>query len=606
MRRLSPQLIEQICLSNNIIDIIGEDTFLKQTGNRYMGLCPFPSHKEKTPSFSVSSDKQLYHCFGCNQSGNILTYLQVKHGLPFIEAVQQLANKAGININNTVFTNVENTQYLENKKLLEINLYASDFYKNNLQLLSDTHSVKKYLKQRDISPQTIETFKIGYAPKKWDGLLNYLKQKSCDLKLVDKLGLIRKKSGYQSYYDLFRDRIMFPVFAKNGRDILGFGGRVLGDIQPKYINSTDSCVFHKGKTFYGWQHTASLSRDSGKVLVVEGYTDYLSLYQRGIKNVVATLGTSLTTEHAYWLSKYVQQVILFFDGDEAGIKAAERSLNVLLFVGLIPKILKLKDNQDPDTFIRENGKQALQEKAESAPDLFLYLFLKELKNYPAGVDRLNLIQKISKILVNIKAGALKEYYINRFLDSFGFDEKVAQQALEQALKQNQHKVKNIIKSKNEIKLKGGVKSKYIVKQNICLKLAPKAEISLLILALQKSQYYKGIVNSGIIKKMSHSGVIQLFEVINQYNTQELKCFEALTQILSAYLEDPRELQKEQYPSLRYLSEKNVAFFIKDCIYKIEKEKKHLILKDITTDMRLDKDNSEKYLMQIAEWTKHLK
>ena len=618
MRRMSPDFIEQVRLANDIVDIIGEDTFLKPTGNRYMGLCPFPSHDEKTPSFSVSSDRQLYHCFGCGQSGNIFTYLQVRHGLHFVEAVKNLAQRAGLSFPDVQDEDEENKQYLERKKLLEINLTACDFYEKTLQTLSSAHGVKKYLKQRGVSDETIKKFRLGYANVHWDGFFSHLKKKSCDLSLAVKLGLIRRKEDH--YYDLFRGRLMFPVFAKNGRDILGFGGRTLDEKQPKYINSTDSSVFHKGRTFYGWQHTASFIRDSGKALVVEGYTDYLSLYQRGVRNVVATLGTALTEDHAHWLAQYAEQVILSFDGDRAGEKAAERSLSVLLSFGLVPKILKLGQGMDPDSFIREKGKEALQKKADAAQDLFLNLFLAELKHYPTGVDRFALIQKIANLLAHTKKEVLREYYTNRFLDSFGFDEKVARQALEKALKQSQLKMAQSSYHKAGVSFRDraeGVDSithtKRAVnvskvqqnKERFSLQSAPRSELYLLILALQNPDYCKNIVDSGVIKKFSHSGVIQLFKIIKEHSTQELKCFEALTQILSASLSDPRELQKERYPSITYLSKEKVDFFIQDCINKVEEERKHLSLKDITTNMRLDKENPEKYLMKIAEWTKNL-
>ena len=616
MRRVAPEFIEQIRLANDIVDIIGEDTFLKRTGDRYMGLCPFPSHNEKTPSFSVSPDRQLYHCFGCGQSGNIFTYLQVRRGMHFMEAVKTLAQRAGLALPDGQMK--EDKQYLNCKKLLEINLLVCGFYEKALQALPTSHPVKQYLKQRGLSDETVRKFRLGYASANWDGLFFHLKEQSCDLVLVEQLGLIRKKKT-GGYYDLFRDRLMFPVFAKNGRDVLGFGGRTLGENQPKYINSTDSLVFHKGRTFYGWQHTASVIRNLGKAIVVEGYTDYLSLYQRGIQNVVATLGTALTENHAHWLSQYAEQVILSFDGDKAGEKAAERSLSVLLSFGLVPKVLRLEKGMDPDSFVRKQGKEALQQKADSAQDLFLYLFLKELKQYPVGVDRFTLIQKIANVLAQTEKEVLREYYINRFLDSFGFDEKVARRELEKALKQKKLKKAQNVRpdivsfrdgdspdSKMEVvdsNMEEKISTVEKNKEKFSLQSAPKAELYLLILALQNLNYYKEIKNSGVVEQFSHSGVIRMFEVMKEYSAQELEYFEALTQILSAYLYDPRELQKEQYPSLAYLSNEKVNFFIQDCINKVEEERKHLNLRSITTDMRLDRENAEKYLVKIAEWTK---
>ena len=614
MRRVSPDFIEQVRLANDIVDIISEDTFLKRVGTRYMGLCPFPGHNEKTPSFSVSQDKQLYHCFGCGEAGNIFTYLQVRRGLHFIEAVKHLAVKAGLSLPEMI--GEKDSKYQERQKLLEINKLACYFYENSLQNLFSSHPVKQYLKDRNLSEETIKIFRLGYACDNWDKLLSFFKNKGSDLHLVQKLGLIRKKDHY---YDFFRNRLIFPVFARNGRDVLSFGGRTLKEDQVKYINSPDSLLFSKGQTFYGWQHAISFIREWGKVIVVEGYTDYLSLYQRGIKNVVATLGTALTEQHAFFLSRYAEQVILSFDGDEAGQKAAHRSLKVLLSAGLTPKLLKLESGMDPDLFIRKKGKKAFLEKVEAAPDLFLYLFSKELKKYPVGVDRFSLIQKVAHLLAQTKKGVLRQYYTDRFLDSFGFDEKVAKQALEKALRgqrknTNSHYSTTVsfrdIKEKEALSAGKGnmIKTRQITQNNekFSLKSALKAELYLLILALQTPSYYKEIKDSGVIEKLNHTGVIKMFEMMNEYSKQELKYFEALTQILSKYLLDPREIQKANYPSLTCLSQKKTQVFIRDCINKIEVGKQYAQLKNITASMRLDKENSEKYLMKIAQWTKKSK
>ncbi len=621
MRRISPEFIEQVRLANDIVDIIGEDTFLKRVGSRYMGLCPFPSHNEKTPSFSVSPDLQVYHCFGCGQSGNLFTYLQVRRGWHFMEAVKFLAQKAGLSLPDT--QREDDKKYVDRKKLLEINQLACDFYSENLQALPASHSVRKFLRERDLSDETVKKFQLGYAPANWDGLCSHLRKKDGSLKLSEKLGLIKKKPG--RYYDLFRDRLIFPVFAKNGRDILGFGGRILSLAgQPKYINSADSSVFHKGHTFYGWQHTAGFIRDCGKALVVEGYTDYLSLYQRGVRNVVATLGTALTDNHARWLSQYTQQVILSFDGDEAGEKAAERSLKVLLSYGVIPKVLYLEEGMDPDSFIRAQGKKALEEKTDLAQDLFLHLFLKELKKYPAGVDRFALIEKIADLLAQTKKETLREYYTSRFLDSFGFDEKVARQALQKALTKQELKTKRSFDSrKNYVSFRNSPQAEVEASapagraaeekkplegqesesKKFSLASAPKSELYLLILALESLDCYAAIRDSGVIKSLNHQGIIEMFKVISVYNVKKEEHFTALTQILSAYLYDPRELQKNKYPSLTYLSREKVKIFIQDCINKVEEEKKHLKLKNITAQMRSDGENTRKYLMKIAEWTK---
>ena len=625
MRRFSPDFIEQVRLANNIVDIIGEDTFLKSsgTGDRYTGLCPFPSHNEKTPSFSVSADKQLYHCFGCNESGNIFTYLKTRKGFSFGMAVEELARRAGIALPEPEPANFENNRqgfetakaqhqaHLKRQKLLTINQLACEFYEQQLKNLPSSHDIKNHLQQRGFSAETIQQFRLGYAPKSWDALIHFLQKKGADLSLANQLGIIRKKPDRQ--YDLFRDRVMFPIFAKNGKEVLGFGGRILKEKekQPKYINSVDSDIFHKGKTFYGWQEASPFIRSAGKVIVVEGYTDYLSLYQKGIKNVVATLGTALTADHARWLSWHTKQVLVFFDGDAAGEKAALRSLSVLLLFGLTPRLLKLEGDLDPDSFIRQSGVEALHKKVKTAPDLFIYVFSNELKKYSTGTDRFSVIEKIAGILAHTKNITLKKYYSELIVDSFGSDEKIARETLTKALTKAQ---KTSSASFTDTSLRSetitGEKTKKTSvseEKEVSLLYCPKVELYLLLLAIQDKAHYQQIVDSGVVEKLSHYGVKHLFKVIETLQKEkQVFYFSTLSEILSSRLAEPGVLHIKQHPVLACLPAGKTQAFIKDCINKVEKERKHSQIKQVTTDMRLDMDNSKKYLMKVMELTKQNK
>ena len=643
MRRFSPEFIEQVRLANNIVDIIGEDTFLKPsgTGERYTGLCPFPSHNEKTPSFSVSTDKQLYHCFGCNESGNIFTYLKIRKGLSFGLAVEELARRAGIALPEPEPSNFEGRNafaqarathsiHLKIQKLLTINQLACEFYENQLKALPSHHKAKKCLEQRGFSAETIQQFRLGYAPKSWDALLNFLQKKGADISLAVQVGIIRKKDA--RHYDLFRDRLMFPIFAKNGTEVLGFGGRIIEEKekQPKYINSVDSDIFHKGKTFYGWQEASPFIRSDGKVLVVEGYTDYLSLYQKGVKNVVATLGTALTADHVRWLSWHTKQVLVFFDGDEAGEKASLRSLSVLLSFGLVPRLLKLDEDLDPDSFVCKFGVEDLHKKIKSAPDLFTYVFSNELKKHSAGADRFSVIEKAARILAHTKNETLKKYYSELVVDSFGADEKIAREALKKALTKAHRAgsdssftepfnpsftgVTTIPKLHN---VSGGKKSSLseqetlnsndLEDEEISLLYCSKVELYLLLLAIQDKEYYQQISESRILNKLNHPGVIRLFEIIKKLQKEnQMFYFNTLPETLSGYLADPGVLQIKHHPILACLSAEKTKVFIQDCINKVEKERKYLQIKQVTADMRLDMENPKKYLMKIRELTKRNK
>ena len=600
MRRIPPEFIEQVRSANDIVDIIGEDTVLKKSGSRYIGLCPFPSHDEKTPSFSVSSDKQLYHCFGCGQSGNIYTYLQTRKGFRFIEAIEFLAERAGLALPKSS-TQFMGKDYEEKRELFEMNSLICCWFENQLQLQPSTHSVKKYFHKRGFSEGTVKAFRLGYVGSAWDGLCSYLRKEGISLEKAVQLGIV-KKTGNR-FYDLFRNRLIFPIFSRNGKDVLGFGARALDDQMPKYINSADSRIFHKGKTFYGWEKSSSMIRKLDQAVVVEGYTDFISLYQEGIKNVVATLGTALTSDHARWLSWHTDKVILSFDGDVAGERAMDRSLNILLSFGLIPKALSLEKDLDPDTFIRKKGKAALQKRIDQAEDLFLKRLMSELNNSAHGIDKFSLIKKMVEILAYTKNEMLRNYYTKRLLDVFGSDADIARKALTKALQKKKINDKEPELKKSHM---DSFSSVSVSEEKISLQNAPKSELYLLVLALQNPEYYGQIQQSHVIERISHAGVIQMFHLLDKFDTQSrggVKHFDTWVDILLSRVQEPKLLQKDNYPSLEHLSSKKIKIFIQDCVNKVEREQKRLQLKTITMQLRSNIDNQDQYLRKIVELTK---
>ena len=355
--------IDQLCLSSDLVSLISEDTVLKGQGDRFMGLCPFPEHTEKTASFSVSASKQLYHCFGCQNSGNIFTYLEKQRGMNFLEAVEYLARKQGLSLPKTVHFKKDST-----KHYFDLSEKICQFFEKQLKQSPQDHLVKAYLKKRGWSIELIQKFRLGYAPKN-NSLLSFLNTK--EQSLARELGLINRSVDGR-LYDNFRHRLIFPITSVK-KQVIGFGARVLDDSLPKYINSKESKIFHKGQIFYGLNESARYLRQDSFALLVEGYTDFLALWQNGFKNTTATLGTALTESHAKLLKRYVGTVILVFDGDLAGLRASERSLPLLLKEGLKVKFLSLPEGQDPDDFIRLNGKQAFQESLDSVQDLFFFI-----------------------------------------------------------------------------------------------------------------------------------------------------------------------------------------------------------------------------------------
>ena len=362
--------IDELLTRVDIVNVIEAVLSLKKKGNNYVALCPF--HNEKTPSFSVSEKKQIYHCFGCGASGNAISFMTRHQHMTFVEAVEFLANHVGMRIPHEGISNSK--EYEKTKNLYKIVKNAADFYKSQLQEQPTAKKAIEYLKNRGLNQDIIKQFHIGYAPPYWD---NLLLEWRADLNLKKKLLLagltIKNEKG--SSYDRFRDRIMFPILSRYGK-FIGFGGRVINsDRQPKYLNSPETPIFHKGNVLYGLYQACQHKID--KLIVVEGYMDVIALTQHGISCAVATLGTATTTKHIKQLFRIVPEVIFCFDGDFAGQKAAWKALAVILPLmqtGWHPKFMFLKKNDDPDTLIRREGKDVFDELVNNANNLSKFMF----------------------------------------------------------------------------------------------------------------------------------------------------------------------------------------------------------------------------------------
>jgi len=362
--RYSDELIEEIRINNDIVDVVSEYVRLEKRGKNYFGLCPF--HREKTPSFSVESEKQIFYCFGCGKGGNVFQFISLAEKLDYIEAVKLLADRAKI-----VLPESDDAQEAERAKLrkqvLSINLSAARYYNDAL------HSEKgrialEYLKKREISEQTVRKFGLGYSTDDWDSLYRHLKADGFTDEEMLKSGLIMQSSK-GNLYDRFRGRLMFPIFDIRG-SVIGFGGRVLDNSMPKYMNSPETVVYNKGKHLYA----LNFAKNSGSknLIVVEGYMDTISLYQRGINNAVASLGTALTESQGRILKKYAEEIVISYDADTAGQAATMRGLNLLNDIGCNVKVLTVPDGKDPDEYIRKNGANGFKKLADGALSLVEY------------------------------------------------------------------------------------------------------------------------------------------------------------------------------------------------------------------------------------------
>lgn len=352
---ISEEVIQKIKDLNDIVDVVSEKVKLRRAGRNYSGLCPF--HSEKTPSFSVSQEKQIYKCFGCGESGNVITFVMKTRNLPFVEAVRFLGDKVNISVDSD--DNKHKESLNKNNKLYKINVEAARYFFSNLRY---DKTANNYFKARGIAENIIRSFGLGYAKDNWNGLLYYMKKKGySELDLIE-AGLIIQKNS--SFYDRFRNRVMFPVFDYRGR-VIGFGGRVLDDSKPKYLNSPETALFKKGINLYGLNF-AIKNNINRTFIIVEGYMDCISLHQYGIKNAVASLGTALTKNQAKLLKRYADKVIISYDADAAGQMATLRGLKILREVGLEVSIIKVPEGKDPDEFIKNNGREAFMRLIDNA------------------------------------------------------------------------------------------------------------------------------------------------------------------------------------------------------------------------------------------------
>lgn len=416
----SEDLIQTIIDANDLVDLISGYLSLKRTGQSYKGKCPF--HNEKTPSFSVSSEKQLYHCFGCGAGGNIITFVMEMEKLSFIDALKYLAERANITLPDQQNADQDQSNYEHKKRLYALHRDAANFlYKN----LTTNQSALNYLAKRGISLNTLKIFGLGYAKDEWNHLENFLKsQNYSENELLDS-GLIMLSQN-KRLYDRFRDRLMFPILNPR-KQILGFGGRIMKkDINaPKYLNSPETKIFSKGYELYNLNNAKNFLEDD-QLYIVEGYMDVISLYEKGIKNAVASLGTAFTPFHGKLLERYVSEVILIFDGDAAGQAAIEKAMNVLKKTSISVKIIRLPETEDPDSFIQKYGLQMFKDLSKKALTSIEYqlIRLKDQFDLTQTDGRISYGNETIKILKDLTSKVEIDFYSQQIAKETGISRNV--------------------------------------------------------------------------------------------------------------------------------------------------------------------------------------
>ena len=407
------ELVEEVRSRNDIVDVISGYVKLQRKGSSYFGLCPF--HNEKSPSFSVSPGKQMYYCFGCGAGGNVLTFIMEYENYSFPEALKFLADRAGVNLPEQEYSEEAKKQQDLRTAILEVNKMAGKYYYYQLRTEAGKQGME-YLKNRRLSEETMQRFGLGYAPKYSDSLYRYLKQKGISDELLRQSGLMNvdEKRGM---YDKFWNRVIFPIMDVNNR-IIGFGGRVMGDGKPKYLNSPETKVFDKSRNLYGL-NAARISRKK-YIIVCEGYMDVISMHQAGFTNAVASLGTALTSQHASLLKRYTDEVILSYDSDEAGIKAALRAIPLLKEAGLTARVLKMSPYKDPDEFIKELGTEAFQERIDQAQNSFLFevSVLESQFDMKDPESKTAFFREVSKKIAGFELEVERENYIEAIAEQY--------------------------------------------------------------------------------------------------------------------------------------------------------------------------------------------
>lgn len=436
--KIPQEKFDEIAQANDIVDVISEYIQVKKRGKSFLAVCPF--HPDKNPSLHISQQKQVYHCFSCKSSGNVYTFVQNYEKITFMDAVQKLAQRAGIELRiNSKDPDLSN----ELSKLFEINKAALKYFYRNLQNLSggEKDFIFNYLDSRNIDTKMIEKFSIGYSHKSWDGLLNYFLEENIFTKSeIEKAGLlIKKENDENNFYDRFRGRLMFPIFSENDK-VVGFGGRKLYEDDPggKYINSPESRIYSKSKVLYGLNFAKEKIRYSDNVILVEGYMDLISLHKYGFENVVASSGTALTEDQVKLISRYTKNIFVLFDSDFAGIKAAKRGIEIILEAGLDLSVVTLPEGEDPDSFLNKYGKAEFEKYISSGKSLITFiseLYEKDNKLKTVG-DKTEFVKEIIGYIGKIPDKIKRALYIKEISGIYSIYESDLRDELEKSVKEN--------------------------------------------------------------------------------------------------------------------------------------------------------------------------
>ena len=500
MIRYSEEILNEVRQSNDIVDIISQYMHLKRSGRNFFGLCPF--HNEKSPSFSVSPDKQIFHCFGCGVGGNVFTFVSKIEGMSFVETVQMLAERANIQLP-TLQNSGDSLREELKDKVYKINEFTAEYYHQNLYK-PQAKMGQEYVKKRQLSNETLKSFRIGFSGK-FDELYKELKKQGFEEKEILESGLVNKNDRGQ-YIDRYRNRLMFPICDVRGR-VIAFGGRVLDDSKPKYINSPENVVYSKGRHLFGLN--VAKKGDTKKLLIVEGYMDVISLHQRGITNVVAPLGTALTEQQGWLLRKNAEQIILSFDSDEAGLQAKLRALDILQNMGCDLRVLQIDGAKDPDEYIVKYGNARFKnivDKALSVIEFKVRTLQKDL-NLENTNDKIKFLNEIAKLISKVDNTIEREVYIEKIAKEYDISKEAIYAEVNKLTYKNTNSEKILEKSKPIITHKK-IETKEVPqaikkRENTIISILLTGDLSIFEIIKQniEPQDFQDEINANIAKKL---------------------------------------------------------------------------------------------------------
>lgn len=518
----SDELIEEVRSRNDIVDVIGSYVKLKKKGSSYMGLCPF--HNEKTGSFSVTPSKQMYHCFGCGAGGNVFTFLMQYENYTFVEAMQELAQRVGIELPQHEMTDAQKKEADKKSRLLEINKEAAKYFYSLLRSPRGQRA-HDYFKKRELTDETMQKFGLGYSDQYSNDLYKYLRSKGYEDNILKESGLI-SYNEVRGAYDKFWNRAMFPIMDTHNR-VIGFGGRVMGDGEPKYLNSPETKIFDKSRNLYGLNIAKSSRREY--ILLCEGYMDVIALHQAGFDNAVASLGTALTSGHASLLKRYAKEVYITYDSDKAGVKAVLRAIPILKEVGITTKVVNMRPYKDPDEFIKSLGADAYQERIDNANNSFMFEIsvLEEQYDMKDPQSKTLFYNEIAQKLLIFTEELERNNYIQAVADKYKIDFGDLRKLV------NNHAIKGGL-VKEPVRLKSGVREKK--KEDGIIK-SQKLLLTWLIEDTRLFDVIRGLINpEDFTEGLYHEVARMLFE---QYETEK----KVNPAKIISYFEDEEE-QKE--------------------------------------------------------------